>query len=143
MSLGHERSLVCIVRQISSVYSALFSQTDEKTSQGQREAGRRLGERITDTTFWRNEVRNELEKLLTETSLLQDFSRALKKAIDDIEGPLHIAQECLYHREKRHGKFKLIFGIPFLKMNIFIVGSPKSSFFFPCRYAESSSNITI
>lgn len=79
-------------------------ETDEKTSQGQREAGRRLGERITDTTFWRNEVRNELEKLLTETSLLQDFSRALKKAIDDIEGPLHIAQECLYHREKRHGK---------------------------------------
>lgn len=54
-------------------------------------------------------MRNELEKLLTETSLLQDCSRALKKAVNDIEGPLHIAQECLYHREKRHGKIWVTF----------------------------------
>ncbi|XP_060535106.1 tektin-3-like isoform X2 [Cylas formicarius] len=81
----------------------VMRETDEKTAQGQRESGRRLGERITDTTFWRNEVRTELERLLTETGLLQDSKRALEKAIDDIEGPLHIAQECLYHREKRHG----------------------------------------
>ncbi|CAG9821830.1 unnamed protein product [Phaedon cochleariae] len=81
----------------------VMRETDENTAQGQRESGRRLGERITDTTFWRNEVRTELERLLTEASLLQDSRRALKKAIDDIEGPLHIAQECLYHREKRQG----------------------------------------
>lgn len=78
-------------------------ETDEKTAQGQRESGRRLGERITDITFWRNEVRTELERLLTETSLLSDTRIATKKAMDDIEGPLHIAQECLYHREKREG----------------------------------------
>ncbi|CAH1099920.1 unnamed protein product [Psylliodes chrysocephalus] len=78
-------------------------ETDEKTAQGQRESGRRLGERITDTTFWRNEVRTELERLIAETDLLMGQKRALKKAIDDIEGPLHIAQECLYHREKREG----------------------------------------
>lgn len=34
----------------------VMRQTDEKTIQGQRDAGRRIGERLTDTTFWRNEV---------------------------------------------------------------------------------------
>lgn len=34
---------------------------------------------------------------------MQDCKRALNKAIADTEGPLHIAQECLYHREKRQG----------------------------------------
>lgn len=80
-----------------------FRETDEKTSQGQRDAGRRLGERITDTTFWRNEVKTELEKLITEIELFQNARRAVEKAILDIEGPLHIAQECLYLRENRPG----------------------------------------
>lgn len=82
-----------------------FRETDEKTAQGQRDSGRRLGERITDTTFWRNEVRNELERLITEANLLQDARRNIDKAIADIEGPLHIAQECLYQRESRQGMY--------------------------------------
>ncbi|KAF2893041.1 hypothetical protein ILUMI_13135 [Ignelater luminosus] len=81
----------------------VMRETDEKTAQGQRESGRRLGERITDTTFWRNEVRTELERLITENSLLQESLRMLQKAILDIEAPLHIAQECLYQRENRQG----------------------------------------
>nr|CAH7734744.1 unnamed protein product [Callosobruchus chinensis] len=81
----------------------VMRETDEKTAGGQRESGRRLGERLTDTTFWRNEVRGELDRLIAETSKLQDSRRCIQKAIDDIEGPLHIAQECLYHREKREG----------------------------------------
>lgn len=81
----------------------IMRETDEKTAQCQRESGRRLGERITDITFWRNEVHTELERMLSETALLQDTKRALEKAIQDIESPLHIAQECLYHREKRYG----------------------------------------
>ena len=80
-----------------------FRETDEKTAQGQREAGRRLGERITDLTFWRNEARTELERLLSEADLLQESRRNLEKTITDIEGPLHIAQECLYQRENRIG----------------------------------------
>lgn len=80
-------------------------ETDERTSQGQRDAGRRLGERITDTTFWRNEVKTELEKLITEIEMFQNARRTLEKAILDLEGPLHIAQECLYQRENRPGIF--------------------------------------
>lgn len=81
----------------------LMRMCDEKTATDQRDSGRRLGERITDTTFWRNEVATELEKVITESNLLQDTKRALDKALQDTEVPYHIAQECLYHREHRQG----------------------------------------
>ena len=84
-------------------YLNVIRETEEKTVTGQRESGRRLGERITDTTFWRNEISTELERMLAETNLLQDKRRDLEKAIQDTEGPLHIAQECLYQRENRQG----------------------------------------
>ena len=81
----------------------LMRETDEKTSQGQRDAARRLGERITDITFWRNELTTELEKLIAESAQLTDTKRNVQKALQDLEPPLHIAQECLYHRESRKG----------------------------------------
>ena len=77
--------------------------TDERTASDQRDSGRRLGERITDTTYWRNEVATELEKMIAELNFLQDTRRAMEKAINDTEVPFHIAQECLYHREHRQG----------------------------------------
>lgn len=45
---------------------------------------------------------------------MQDARRAIEKAVADIEGPLHIAQECLYQRENRQGKQKLIFSLFFI-----------------------------
>lgn len=51
------------------------------------------------SSFWRNEVVSELERMLQEIERLQDCRSVLEKAIRDIEGPLHIAEECLYHRE--------------------------------------------
>lgn len=78
-------------------------QTDEVTAQGQREAGRRLGERLTDLTFWRNELTIELEKCIAEYSLLADMKRRTTKALDDLDAPLKIAEECLYFRENRQG----------------------------------------
>lgn len=56
-------------------------ETDEKTSIGQRDAGRRLGERVTDVTFWRNELNTELEKLVSEAALLADCKRNVQKAL--------------------------------------------------------------
>lgn len=78
-------------------------QTDEITCQGQREAGRRLGERLTDITFWRNELSIELEKVIAEHALLSEMKRKATKALEDLDPPLHIAQECLYFRENRQG----------------------------------------
>lgn len=81
----------------------LMRETDERTSEGQRDTGRRIGERITDVTFWRNELNTELEKLVAESSRMQHVKLGLMTALQDLEGPLHIAQECLYHREGRKG----------------------------------------
>lgn len=81
----------------------LMRQTDEKTCHGQRDAGRRIGERLHDLAFWRNELNTELEKLLAEFSLLADSRRKAQRALEDLDPPLHVAQECLYHRESRQG----------------------------------------
>lgn len=79
----------------------VIREADEKICQGQRDAGRRLGERLTDVTFWRNELNTEMEKIQSEISVLQEAKKKTGKALEDLEGPLHVAQECLYNREKR------------------------------------------
>lgn len=78
-------------------------QTEEKTVHGQREAGRRLGERLTDLTFWRNELNIELEKVISEYSLLADIKRRTTKALENLDPPIKITEECLYFRENRNG----------------------------------------
>lgn len=85
----------------------LMRQTEEKTLQGQREAGRRLGERLTDLTFWRNELSIELEKVIAEYSLLADMKRRSTKALEDLDPPLKVTEECLYFRENRQGVEKV------------------------------------
>ncbi|XP_030378189.1 tektin-3 [Scaptodrosophila lebanonensis] len=85
----------------------LMRETDEKATSGQRDAGRCLGERITDLTFWRNELNGELEKLIAEMSDINDLQRLCGKALLDLEIPLHIAQECLFHRESRQDTEKV------------------------------------
>ncbi|XP_076238489.1 tektin-3 [Calliopsis andreniformis] len=79
----------------------IIRDAEDKVQRGQYDTGRRLGERINDVSFWRNEVASELERLLQEIERLQDCRSVLEKAVRDIEGPLHIAEECLYHREAR------------------------------------------
>lgn len=80
-----------------------YREAEEKIQNNQYDTGRRLGERITDVTFWRNEISSELERMIQEIERLQDCRIVLEKAIQDIENPLHIAEECLYHREARKG----------------------------------------
>ena len=81
----------------------VYRQAEEKVQQNQYDTGRRLGERISDVTFWRNEIAAELERMIQEIERLQDCRSVLQKALQDIENPLHIAEECLYHREARKG----------------------------------------
>lgn len=58
----------------------LLRETDEKSASGQLDSGFRIGERITDVTFWRNELNTELEKLVSETKQLSDIKRNIAKA---------------------------------------------------------------
>ena len=82
-------------------------ETDDQTTSGQVDSGFRIGERITDVNFWKKELSIELDKLVAETRLLANVKRNAAKALQDLEGPLHIAQECLYHRESRSGNDKV------------------------------------
>lgn len=82
----------------------ILRNAEEKIQHGQYDTNRRLGERISDVTFWRNELAAELERMFHEIERLQDTRSVLEKAVRDIEGPLHIAEECLYHREARKGE---------------------------------------
>ncbi|XP_065340358.1 tektin-3-like [Cloeon dipterum] len=92
-----------LAERLRSEAVRVMREAQELTSSAQRDSGRRLGERISDTTFWQHEVSAELEKLLAESSLLAETRRSLDKAAKDCDGPLHVAQECLYHRENRQG----------------------------------------
>ena len=79
----------------------LCRETDDKTKRTQSDVGKRLGERLGDIQFWKTEVQHETDNMITEINALQEAKRVLEKALAETENPLHISQECLYHREKR------------------------------------------
>ena len=81
----------------------LCREANDKTTRTQNDVGRRLGDRIGDIEYWKTEVYNETSEMITEIDALNRAKAALEKMIADIETPLHIAQECLYNREKRQG----------------------------------------
>lgn len=81
----------------------LVREADDKTKRTQSDVGKRLGDRIGDIQFWKTEVNNETDNMITEIDSLQRHKAVLEKALAETENPLHIAQECLYNREKRQG----------------------------------------
>ncbi|CAL4119921.1 unnamed protein product, partial [Meganyctiphanes norvegica] len=81
----------------------LVGYTYDRTNIAQRESSQRLGERVSDITFWRSEVMQELDRQLAETNRLNDQRRALERALRDTDNPLHVTKECLYFRENRQG----------------------------------------
>jgi len=62
-----------------------------------------LGERVTDISFWKQELSNEMRAMDNEMENLQEHKRVLEKAFTDTRGPAAIADECLMQREKRLG----------------------------------------
>ena len=81
--------------------SRLVREVDDKTLRTQSDVGKKLGERIGDIHFWKTEVQNEIDNMITEIDQTQRYKQVLEKALAETENPLHIAQECLYNREKR------------------------------------------
>ncbi|KAL8625268.1 hypothetical protein ACOMHN_030026 [Nucella lapillus] len=79
----------------------LCRETDDKTKRGQTDVGKRLGERIGDISFWKSEVDHETDNMISEVNALNEAKRIMEKGLQETENPLHIAQECLYNREKR------------------------------------------
>lgn len=79
----------------------LAREYEDRTKRTQGDVNKRLGERIEDIHFWRNELNHELDNMITEINLLNEAKRILEKNLCESENPLHISQECLYSREKR------------------------------------------
>ena len=83
--------------------SRLVREVDDKTKRTQGDVGKRLGDRLGDIQFWKNEVRNETDNMITEIESLNRSKAVLEKALAETDNPLHIAQENLFNREKRQG----------------------------------------
>ncbi|KAG5317761.1 TEKT3 protein, partial [Pseudoatta argentina] len=65
--------------------ACLMREVDEKIKKGQTESGRKLGERITDVTFWRNEVASELKKLIIENGIDLTHDEVEKDLLEEVE----------------------------------------------------------
>ncbi|NXI50915.1 TEKT5 protein, partial [Chloroceryle aenea] len=93
----------CSASRMNTDSMRLLQDKDQLTYQMQEDSRRNLGERISNLDFWRSELSYELECLLKETQDLETAKKRLECAVDELQGPLKIALECLYHREKRQG----------------------------------------
>lgn len=78
-----------------------IKETDARTRNRQNDVTKKLGERVYDIAFWKSELNMEINSLATEIENLKEFRRTCEKAYGDTANPLHIAEECLMHREKR------------------------------------------
>ncbi|XP_075071340.1 tektin-3 [Mixophyes fleayi] len=81
--------------------SRLIQEKDQKTRKVQNDTSKDLGERVNDIAFWKSEINHEIDQIIGETNALSEVKRRLERALAETEGPLQVAQECLYHREKR------------------------------------------
>lgn len=81
----------------------LVRETDDRSSRGQMDSGKKLGERLSDINYWKQEIMKELDLNVSESHKLLETRQALERMIKELDGPLHIAQENLYARESRQG----------------------------------------
>lgn len=81
----------------------LMRDREDKTILTQRDADRRIGERLHDVTFWRSELQSELERNMNETHHLMETRKNLERALNETEGPMRITSENIYNREGRKG----------------------------------------
>ncbi|XP_029638827.2 tektin-3-like [Octopus sinensis] len=76
---------------------------DVRTRNRQKDATRKLFERVADISLMREELSDEINHMHMEIDNLKEYKRILERALEDSSKPLHIGQECLMHREKRYG----------------------------------------
>lgn len=58
---------------------------------------------MSDIQFWKSELNRETGEMIDETNKLNGAKKALETFLKETDNQLHIAQECLYNREKRQG----------------------------------------
>ncbi|XP_012640482.1 tektin-5 [Microcebus murinus] len=81
----------------------LMQDKDQLTRQMQEGTSRNLCQRLSDIGYWKSELNYELERLVTEQHNMDTARKRVECAAEQINCPLQVALECLYHREKRIG----------------------------------------
>jgi tektin-3 len=77
--------------------------TDRQTRSRQAANTKRLSERVSDITMWKEELNTEIHADETEMENMKEYIRVLERALADTAQPLAIAEECLTQRESRTG----------------------------------------
>lgn len=81
----------------------LAREKDEQAFKNNAESSKRLGERINDIEYWKNELEKTKNKLKRKIDDVEFKRREVERLLSETEKPLRIAQENLYEREKRQG----------------------------------------
>ena len=76
---------------------------EDEARRNQSESDKKLGERINDIEFWKQELEKEKNKLSKQINSVECKRREVEKQLHDTENQLKVAQENLYEREKRQG----------------------------------------
>ena len=81
----------------------LAREKEDLAKRNQQESDKKLGERINDIDFWKQELEREKDKLSKKINQVESKRREVEKQLHDTENQLKVAQENLYEREKRQG----------------------------------------
>ncbi|XP_008067275.1 tektin-1 [Carlito syrichta] len=81
----------------------LVDEIEKTTRKSQSDVNKKLEQRLEEVRFWKKELDDKLEQLVTETEDLLTYKTRLEKALESFKEPLHITETCLEYREKRVG----------------------------------------
>ncbi|XP_030633677.1 tektin-1 [Chanos chanos] len=81
----------------------LIEESNKSAKRMQKDASKRLEQRIHDIKFWRQELDQKLEDMVQEIELLITFKRRVERALESCSEPLKVTLQCLEEREKRVG----------------------------------------
>ena len=81
----------------------LAREREELAKKNQHESDKKLGERVNDIDFWKQELEREKDRQAKMINRVDVKRREVQKQLHDTENQLKVAQENLYEREKRQG----------------------------------------
>ncbi|XP_003131920.4 tektin-1 [Sus scrofa] len=81
----------------------LVDEIEKTTRKSQSDVNKKLEQRLEEVRFWKKELDDKLEQLVSATEDLLIYQTRLEKALESLKEPLHITEKCLEYREKRVG----------------------------------------
>uniref|UniRef100_A0A8D1Z3R9 Tektin n=1 Tax=Sus scrofa TaxID=9823 RepID=A0A8D1Z3R9_PIG len=81
----------------------LVDEIEKTTRKSQSDVNKKLEQRLEEVRFWKKELDDKLEQLVSATEDLLICQTRLEKALESLQEPLHITEKCLEYREKRVG----------------------------------------